>query len=98
MKTILPALLFAFLSAVSGTSAAHDCQCGHLPPMPPAPPAPPAPPPPPEIPAKVHQACAGKEPGSSLRFEISKGEVMRGTCELEGGKMVFDLHSYRSER
>lgn len=70
------------------------------PPMPPIPPVPPAPPPMPvlpAIPAGAHAACAGKTPGSTLTWVIKKGETMTGSCEKEGGKMVFDLHAYHVE-
>lgn len=65
------------------------------PPVLPAPPAPPAPPPLPEIPAAAHAACAGKPNGSTLTWTIGPGETMRGLCERVGGRMVFQLRSYR---
>jgi hypothetical protein len=68
-----------------------------VPPAPPAPPVPPAPPPAPmipAIPAAAHAACAGKSAGTSITYVIRKGETMTGTCESEGGKMLFILSSY----
>jgi len=70
------------------------------PPAPPAPPAIPAPPPPPplpEIPEAAHAACAGKANGSKLTWILGPGETMRGLCEREGGRMVFQLRSYRKD-
>jgi hypothetical protein len=63
----------------------------------PAPPAIPAPPPPPklpEVPAGAHAACAGKAVGSEVTYTIRQGEYMRGVCEREDGKMVFQLRLY----
>jgi hypothetical protein len=62
-----------------------------MPPVPPVPPAPPAVPPMPAIPAEAHAACAGKRAGATLTYVISKRETMTGTCESEGGKMLFIL-------
>ena len=68
-----------------------------MPPMPPAPPAPPPLPPMPSVPAAAHEACAGKSAGSALTYVIAKGETMSGTCEREGGNMLFILRSYSRE-
>ncbi|MFC5461966.1 hypothetical protein [Massilia niabensis] len=66
-----------------------------MPAMPPAPPAPPAPPPLPDIPEKAHAACAGKLAGSPVTITLGPGETMSGHCEREGGRMAFQLRSYR---
>lgn len=77
-------------------------------PAPPAPPAPPEPPVLPDLPAPpappaVHipavqaaaqAACASKAPGSTLTWELRKGETMSGVCERRHGKMRFALRSY----
>lgn len=71
-----------------------------VPPVPPMPPAPPAPPPAPvipDVPAGAHAACAGKRAGTALTYVVGKGETMAGTCESEGGKMLFILRSYSKE-
>lgn len=76
-----------------------------LPPLPqpaatPAVPPLPAPPPPPalpDIPEKAHAACAGKANGSSVTVPLGPGETMRGLCERVGGRMVFQLRSYRHD-
>ena len=58
-------------------------------------PAPPPPPPLPDIPAEAHAACAGKATGSKVSLRLGPGETMSGLCERVGGKMVFQLRSYR---
>ncbi|QOY96838.1 hypothetical protein IM543_17460 [Massilia sp. UMI-21] len=60
-----------------------------------APPAPPEPPAMPEVPAAAHAACAGKAAGTRLTHVLRKGETMRGVCEREDGKSVFQLREYR---
>jgi hypothetical protein len=57
-------------------------------------PAPPPPPKLPDVPAGAHAACAGKEIGTEVTFTIKPGEYMRGICEREDGKMVFQLRLY----
>jgi hypothetical protein len=57
-------------------------------------PAPPPPPKLPEVPAGAHAACAGKAVGSEVTYTIKPGEYMRGMCEREDGKMVFELRLY----
>jgi hypothetical protein len=106
MKTI-SMLLLAMLSTAAGaatTTYQYTCKSSSgkcppppvppVPPVPPAPPMPPAPAPMPTIPAGAHAACAGKSAGAALTYVISKGEIMTGTCEKEGGKMLFNLRSY----
>jgi hypothetical protein len=66
-------------------------------PAPPAIPAPPPPPPLPEVPEAAHAACAGKPNGSKLTWTLGPGETMRGLCEREDGRMVFQLRSYRKD-
>jgi len=68
-----------------------------MPPTPPVPPAPPAAPALPPIPAAAHAACAGKAAGSTITWVLKPGETMMGSCEKEGSKMVFALHSYHLE-
>jgi hypothetical protein len=59
-------------------------------------PAIPAPPPAlPDIPDEAHAACANKANGSSVTLKLGPRETMRGLCERVGGKMVFQLRSYR---
>lgn len=87
---------------------AGPCAAPPAPPAPPAPlpqvptlpaipaiPAPPPPPAPPEVPAQAHAACAGKASGSTVSLQLGPRETMSGLCEREGGKMVFQLRSYR---
>lgn len=87
------------------TNASGECPPPPAPPTPPTPPTPPAPPAPPAppvppvpkipaVPAEAHAACASKAPGSSLTWELRKGETMSGVCERAGGKMRFALRSY----
>ena len=75
-----------------------------IPPIPavaavPAVPALPAPPPPPpalpDVPDEAHAACAGKATGSKVSLRLGPRETMSGLCERVGGKMVFQLRSYR---
>jgi hypothetical protein len=111
MRTI-SLLLLVMLGAAAGAAPASDtyqytCKSSNgkcpppplppVPPMPPMPPEPPAPPALPAIPAAAHAACTGKAAGTSLTYVIGKGETMTGTCEREGGKMLFMLRSYALE-
>ncbi|GEM_PF-5914327 len=108
MKAALPSLLFAGLCTLSGAAFAQDCDCATTsPPSPPAPPAPPAlpvppvppaPPPMPAVPEQAHLMCAGKPAGTEVSYAFRKGEVMRGTCEPVGGKMMFALDAITAAR
>ncbi|WLI87625.1 hypothetical protein Q4S45_12825 [Massilia sp. R2A-15] len=102
---VIALLLLAALSTAAGaatpgvyhytcTDKGGKCPPPPVPPVPPVPPAPPAAPTLPEIPAQAHAACVGKNAGTSITYVISKDEVMTGTCESEGGKMLFILRSY----
>lgn len=108
---IIALLLLAAISCAAGaatpgtyhytcTANGGKCPPPPIPPVPPVPPVPPAPPPVPpmpEVPAKAHAACAGKSAGTTLTYVIAKNEIMTGTCESEGGKMMFILESYSKE-
>jgi hypothetical protein len=67
-----------------------------IPAMPAVPPIPTPPPPPklPPVPAEAHAACAAKSTGTPLTWDLGGGEIMRGVCARQHGKMVFVLRSY----
>ena len=109
---IISLLLLVLLSSTAGattTGTVHytckshkdgKCPPPPVPPVPPVPPMPPEPPPAPvipDVPAAAHAACAGKRAGTTLTYVIGKGETMSGTCESEGGKMLFTLRAYSLE-
>ena len=40
-------------------------------------------------PAEAYKACEGKSEGSTAEFVDPRGETLRGTCEIENGKLVL---------
>ncbi|MDB5747222.1 MAG: hypothetical protein JWP72_2070 [Massilia sp.] len=101
-RSLILVALFCAAGASAGEAVVRiDCQpagsgpCA-TPPAPPAPPASPPPPPPlPDVPDEAHAACANKATGSKVTLKLGPTETMSGLCERVGGKMVFQLRSYR---
>jgi len=52
----------------------------------------------PAVPEQAHLMCAGKPAGTEVSYAFRKGEVMRGTCEPVGGKMMFALDAITAAR
>jgi hypothetical protein len=49
-------------------------------------------------PPEAYTACEGKNAGAVSQFTDPRGEVLKGVCEEEGGKLVLRPDRNRSER